>query len=662
MADSTNPLVLNLNKKFANGRVPEEGDFQALIDLADASRKFVGLETTDASPLPGLKKDEGYLAVNVDGGSLKIAEDSLKSTSNNIGIDKNRMYVVPGPGVKCLDSGLALSVDGNAIADSPAGLSIKPGPGVIVDKDGISLNVGSGLDVSNGQLTLNVGNGLEIKENKLTIKLADKSGLKYDGNGLKIFLSTDSGNCLTYNKGGLLSLSDAAQKRLHEARTGTFQKALSEACTNLSQVLTTNYKVPVAQSQDWVLPLKTMTHDAFLYAMDTASIRKSLLTWGEDEKKTISNLAITTAELVVTSGELASNPLNIKTQSGSMGPAKFLYAKTPRAVLSPVTDVPADGFSILLGRADKNGGGATDDKSGYITRNAVLVYVYTGPEDKKSICNIGWWDTRRMLSSQYSPDKDVAWHFFREAPSLDAKDIMMARDDLKAKVVLYQKGKDKPTYNNARVNVSSANELHWFYNDGDAEESKRAYDVTNLTTLYSDPGNTTENNQSLGGKAYSLWPAGYYAVFGAVDPKTGEMRSNSGGLSANAVMMLVSQGQNSVIGYWDLVTENLEWYDSEPDAHLYSAARKNTLEPVAGTLHLTLTKAATCVKSQSNNSKGAFSLESDDWSKTNVSISADNGDVTLLNAFAGEKTIIVVQAATRLRASKKITVSITQDK
>ncbi|WMU75411.1 hypothetical protein OQ483_23750 (plasmid) [Enterobacter bugandensis] len=214
--------IADVKKAFVQGATPNEGDYQALINLAAVGYKALGNDTADGKPGAGLEMDNnGKLQVK-EGPGITVSADGVaaKVDDKTVGINKDTQQLE----VKLLSEKSGL--------DGTGGLHVKTGPGIKADKDGISVNLAanSGLrhDVEvNKQYPLQVfydqeTSGLTVDgQNRLTVNVPKTVSV----NGKM------EENYLTQDKDGLY-LTDTGIEKMKDAMASVSITALTAAVKN----------------------------------------------------------------------------------------------------------------------------------------------------------------------------------------------------------------------------------------------------------------------------------------------------------------------------------------------------------------------------------------------------------------------------------------------
>ncbi|MBV4465865.1 phage tail protein [Pseudomonas sp. SWRI79] len=221
-AEAVGPKVEELISKFKEQSIPLEMDFKTLINIADVGRRAVGLSPDQPDNDAGngmVVNSDGKLEVKAktDAG-INVDKDGVAVKVNDkagLVVDGNGLAIVGGAGLKFSQDGeLDVQVDDNygIILGSGAGskLCINPGSGIKVDKDGVSvkfnakafqfsdkeLDLRQGIGWAygpNGNIDIQVdgSGGLQCGGIGAKIGVKPGSGIKVDGNGVSVDLSTD---------------------------------------------------------------------------------------------------------------------------------------------------------------------------------------------------------------------------------------------------------------------------------------------------------------------------------------------------------------------------------------------------------------------------------------------------------------------------------------
>lgn len=177
--------VESLKQRFSARKIPLEGDFADLIDVADCGRKAVGLAPGQPGG-PGYGLDlmqDGRLGVKA-GNGVNTANGVTVNLGQGLGFDgANRVVALAGNGVVVSDLGIAAKA-GLGIDVTSQGIAAKAGMGVTVGASGIAVKVGQGLKVdTTSGVSANVASGLMVDQNNaVAVKVG--IGLNVDGTGL----------------------------------------------------------------------------------------------------------------------------------------------------------------------------------------------------------------------------------------------------------------------------------------------------------------------------------------------------------------------------------------------------------------------------------------------------------------------------------------------
>lgn len=124
------PAADELKKRFSARKIPLEGDFADLIDIADCGRMAIG-------------KGPGQLGKE-PGAGLRLEADGRLSAK----------------------AGKGLTVDSD-------GISVTAGPGILVEADHVQVRISTGLQFTGQALTVKVGEGLTTEAGAVRIRRED---------------------------------------------------------------------------------------------------------------------------------------------------------------------------------------------------------------------------------------------------------------------------------------------------------------------------------------------------------------------------------------------------------------------------------------------------------------------------------------------------------
>lgn len=657
MANTEDPQINVLKAAFSTGRVPSEKEFDLLIDVADISRKAVGINAaTDGVELPGFTNTDGVLSVQVDGKSLKIAggtEADLKPLT----VSQNQLYVVTAGSLKRTASGLALNIvpDAGLSDDESSGLCVKGGPGVGVSEDGICINAGNGLDFKDGSLTFKDSLSVTVTNNKVGLKVDKTCGLITSPDGLRINLAKEN-NFIGIDSKGTLGLTTEALQYLKSMGVKKFHDALEHTLKVVPQMLGSDYKNPAeANINEWAVPLTSMCHAAFKNGLDTKNIRSKLLGVFKANKAFAAKPLPSVSVQVVPTTENAVAVLNIISSRGTpasvtSGNGLYVVSSTD-CKLETVVSFPAlaAGYYLLIGSVDGKGNPVTGTTPDLLTQNGVVIYV-DEVSGKKNVYTIGGWDIAKVIAAKGN-DVDAGWSVYEEPAPMDLTDVMMARENLTKQLAAYQSsGVIKSSYEYSRITINSALADHCFY-----DQYGNQYSQFNTTTFKAGLSINTAHyhgyrNTSSNGH-YNDWDDGFYAVLGTLDNATHSPTINYGNtLGPNAIMISVFNKVTSIIGYWDMVSDKPEWYDSEPDGNIYKIVdgfQKNHIKYNKAVVSLSIKEntATPIFTGTLQKDSGSFSLLYPDVVEAFVRLDPTSGTLTPVSKTTGMIDVVIVQNA-----------------
>lgn len=356
--------VEELKSAFKEGATPNEKDYAALIDLAAVGSKALGAtDKTPTTPNPGL-------GLKMDSmGKLTV------SAGNGVTVDKN---------------GVAVKGDEKSVTVSQTGVSIK-----VKEKGGLATDACAGLHV-------NTGTGLKTDGSGLEIKLADKSGLKADTDGLAVNvaagLEVDSdgvlkakvkaveGNYITSGTDGLAITKEgvnAIEQALKSVSLEALQKA-DDATYHGFKVDATS-AVPIDSVQK---KIAEKLNAAFTEGWHLTQPREALFTAlkqfrSANKAKIFKNGLI--APSAVTGKTGLYNQEGVEYEAGMVMGFRVSPAGVAEATTGGV--YTEDGIYALVGKLDTAGQPQQGDTSDKVTQQALMVLVVQGV-----VTVVGHWD------------------------------------------------------------------------------------------------------------------------------------------------------------------------------------------------------------------------------------------------------------------------------
>ena len=209
----------DLKNIFIAGAIPLEGSFSNLIDLAEVSRKAVGLNGASDESGDGLALTNEVLEVasDPDGGmavgdaGVRIAESDSIAVSNNgisvitntnrgintstagvgaipntnlgVDMDANGLKVVPYHGIEVTADGITVTpAPDGGMEVTAAGVGLKAGNGTIATDQGLKVVAGGGVKVDANGVAINYGRGLSTEGNQLISLNSITSGATFPSN------------------------------------------------------------------------------------------------------------------------------------------------------------------------------------------------------------------------------------------------------------------------------------------------------------------------------------------------------------------------------------------------------------------------------------------------------------------------------------------------
>lgn len=401
-----------LASKFITGKVPTDADFIELIDLADKANRALGLLTAPdkAQDLKGLeKKDPGPLMVKLaknaglalENGRLRVIEDTAADAS--VSVDKFGIHLTPGPGVT-FNQGEA---------------QLAPWPGVHLDNNNLRVTAGEGISLSGNKLDIHYGAGITTHGERLVVNVPgsanpdnkQSTGLVADDSGLKLNITGDN---LTINGNGELTLSAAAIAALTEGSIARFNTALADAQQQaVDDHLVAERDNTLNGTASWATPLETVYDRAFAYGQgEMLRAKESLqariakfMTDNADKKPQADNIRINF------SAAKKDNTLYYSEESSGWFPLNKLHVfnsladiATPNVGSGEITlaALGKTGFYALIGAVNRSGKTGVDSLNGpQLTANAVMVYI-----GELDTLTLGFWDLTAAAPVWYQNEAD----------------------------------------------------------------------------------------------------------------------------------------------------------------------------------------------------------------------------------------------------------------
>ena len=196
----------DLKNIFIAGAIPLEGSFSSLIDLAEVSRKAVGLNGTSDESGDGLaltnevlevaSDPDGGMAVGdagvrlvgsdsiaVNGSGVSVITDTglginttvagvgtIPNTNLGVGVDADGLKVIPYHGIEVTADGITVTpAPDGGMEVTAAGVGLKAGNGTIATDQGLTVITGEGVKVDANGVAINYGRGLGIESDQLIL-------------------------------------------------------------------------------------------------------------------------------------------------------------------------------------------------------------------------------------------------------------------------------------------------------------------------------------------------------------------------------------------------------------------------------------------------------------------------------------------------------------
>lgn len=322
MADKQSPpiSITALKGAFKEGAIPNERDYEMLIDLASVGGKALGATNDDAMTLhPG---------------------DGL--TCGN-----GRLSIVAGQGVLADKSGVSVKVDGATLSASEAGVALRlqKDSGLAVDAAGLHVKIGQGVKADENGVTLALSpkGGLSVASGQLAVSISEtESGLGVDEKGaLKIKLRKAEGeeNYIDLTDQGVAITADGI-KKIKEMLVSVSNTALDNAVKNTEK----GAKKDAVPNGDVEKKIATALNVAY--------------TEGYETRRAQNQLAVKTHALEVnldySATEVPEN-INIKEKAGIEGPAsaRLFFLPGPEEKIITPKELSLDGVLDLSGQKGK---------------------------------------------------------------------------------------------------------------------------------------------------------------------------------------------------------------------------------------------------------------------------------------------------------------------
>lgn len=166
-----------------------------------------------------------------------------------------------------------------------------------------------------------------------------------------------------------------------------------------------------------------------------------------------------------------------------------------------------------------------------------------------------------------------------KANSFGQNEVVRAKESLEEQIKIFIKTQDpRPTNNNIRMNFSPMDEilspvLRWGKDNTDYLNIS-ATNIFNSNKKIIRDENPKDSEHII---TTSNFPkGGFYAFIGKLDKPGQEGKDDKEGkeITPNAIMVHITEKLVYVVGYWDLTTDNLEWYNFETDPSTNVITRK----------------------------------------------------------------------------------------
>lgn len=166
-----------------------------------------------------------------------------------------------------------------------------------------------------------------------------------------------------------------------------------------------------------------------------------------------------------------------------------------------------------------------------------------------------------------------------KANSFGQNEVVRARESLEEQIKVFIKTQDpRPTNNNIRMNFSMLDYqgnsiLRWGPKGGDIFHINEAYafNSNKEIRMAKDLDDTAYNFNIT-----NFINTGFYAFIGKLDKPGQEGKDDKEGkeITPNAILVHITEKLVYAVGYWDLTTDNLEWYKFETDPSTNIITRK----------------------------------------------------------------------------------------